>query len=351
MKHKLTVLGLSFLLMAVSAAADGRRETPGSQSLDRGAITQEILGLWGSAPNPVVGENLVRYGDIHAALKAATMDQLLEARAARTYEDFWTALSKGARSPLAAGRTPLALGEDTADLVFTAVTPCRIIDTRAGVSPYTGILAANTGRGFLVVASDYSVQGGFAGSCGIPSNPPPAAIAINLTSTGQSGPGNLRVIQSGGGVPNASLLNYVAGVNTANAATVPSFRNNGYDIYIWSANSASHAIVDIMGYYTSPKAAQELLVESAPGALAFGTVQRVCATGGFTPTQSWMAYPVGTVSILADSAGLSRSRATRFTARTEEAPGTTSPPTTSCVAGRPRARGEARRQIWPRQWA
>ena len=57
-----------------------------------------------------------------------------------------------------------ALGDTQADLVYTPVTPCRIIDTRLG----GGIMAANTTRDFLVTGTDYSAQGGSATGCGVP---------------------------------------------------------------------------------------------------------------------------------------------------------------------------------------
>jgi hypothetical protein len=265
-------IGLNhFLVAAVLLAMQGLTATAAQPAVnagggpavsaapDRQALVKEILRQWESAPNPVNARNEAQYPDLRAALKAATTEHLLDAQKARTIDDLWAALPKGARSPLSAvplaeGRTitPLVLGDAADDLVFTPVTPCRIIDTRGGVAPYTGILGPNNGNGFQVALSDYSPQGGFAGSCGIPTNPYPAAVAINVTSTGQTGTGNLRVIQSGAGVPLTSLVNYVAGVNIANAAVVRSTHLSGYDIYIYSGNSASHAVVDIMGYFNPP---------------------------------------------------------------------------------------------------
>jgi hypothetical protein len=231
-----------------------------SAATDRQALVKEILGMWENAPNPVNARNEAQYPDLRAALKAATTEQLRDAQGARTLDDLWAALPKGARSPiavvpLAAGRTitPLVLGDTTDDLVFTPVTPCRIIDTRGGDVNHTGLLGPNSGRQFFVAGTDYSSEGGFAGSCGIPTSPLPAAVMINVTSTGQTGPGNLRAIITGGGVPNTSLVNYVAGVNIANAAAVASYTGSTTaNIYLYSGNSQSHAVVDILGYFSPP---------------------------------------------------------------------------------------------------
>jgi hypothetical protein len=138
------------------------------------------------------------------------------------------------------------------DLVFTPLTPCRIIDTRTATGLLAGRIGPDSGKQFQVNLGNYSAQGGIAGSCGLGFNV--EAVAINLTSTDQTGPGNLRVVQTGGGVPNVSLLNYTPGVNLANAA-VARARNSGTDdIFIYSGVSASHVVVDIMGYFTAPEA-------------------------------------------------------------------------------------------------
>jgi hypothetical protein len=161
------------------------------------------------------------------------------------------------------------LGSATSDLVFTPVTPCRIIDTRnAG-----GIIAANTGRQFQVNMGNYSSQGGYAGSCNIPINP--AAVAINVASTQQTGNGHIRVIVTGGGIPLAAMLNYKAGTNISNAAVVRSLETGTYDIFIYSGVSATHVVVDIMGYFAPP-------VRTAVNNYTVRSQQSVAAGGIFT---------------------------------------------------------------------
>ena len=144
------------------------------------------------------------------------------------------------------------LGSATNDLVFTPVTPCRIIDTRFASGVLAGRIGPNSGKQFQVNMGNYSSQGGYAGSCGIPINP--AAVAINVASTDQTGTGHIRVIVTGGGVPLAALLNYEAGTNISNAAVVRSLETGTNDIFIYSGVSASHVVVDIMGYFAAPVA-------------------------------------------------------------------------------------------------
>ena len=156
--------------------------------------------------------------------------------------------------PLAPGAIPNSLGDTGADLVFTPVTPCRIIDTRIATGTYAGAIGPDTGKQFSVSLANYTAQGGSATGCGI--TIAPAAVAIDVTSVSpQSGQGNLRVIQTGGGTPTASLVNYNAGINIANAAVARSAGSlGGSNIYIYSGNSTSHVVVDIMGYFAAPVA-------------------------------------------------------------------------------------------------
>ena len=184
------------------------------------------------------------------------------------------------------------------DLVYTPVTPCRIIDTRF---PTPNILGPNSGRDFGISSSDYSAQGGQAGSCGIPANA--SAVAINVVSTGQSGVGHLRVIQSGVAVPNVAFLNYQPGVNLANAGiarvAAPSSTNG---LFIYSGGSQSHAVVDIMGYFSAAASQAPINMEANPGALNLASPVVICQAS-LTPTQNWTARPSGSVSILADASG------------------------------------------------
>jgi hypothetical protein len=194
--------------------------------------------------------------EIAAALESAPADKVLAAAKAGSYAEVVATLFGAWSGPdvsvLDDGQSPediLALGSSSSDLVFFPLTPCRIIDTRfAGA----GRIGPNFGRQFQVNLANSSSQGGFSGFCGVPTNVEPAAVAINVTSTDQTGNGNITVINTGGGIPTSALLNYTPGVNLANAGVVRSATAVGNDIFIYSRFSATHVIVDIMGYFAAP---------------------------------------------------------------------------------------------------
>jgi hypothetical protein len=270
MKSRLTVLLAGVVVLAAphgfaqstgaapDPAALAHEDALASIRADRGAVIGEIVDRWQSQFHPFdaalnVGGEEER---LTAALKAASPEKLLAVSQAATFEEVLTTLFGSGPSiiPLGPGPIPNVLGSSTADLVFTPVTPCRIIDTRNATNPtLAGPIGPNSGKQFSVSLANYATQGGFAGSCGIPIAP--AAVAINVTSTGQAGLGNLRVVEVGGGIPTVSLLNYSPGVNLANAAVARSAGTlGGVNIFIYSGGSTSQVVVDIMGYYAAPVA-------------------------------------------------------------------------------------------------
>ena len=281
-------LAVSVLLapQVLAQIADGR--DPGTVAAgeelayvetNRSAVIAEVMDRWSAQlqrGNPAL--NLASGSEtLRAALRSASAEELLAASRAQSEEELWGSLSGARAEPsviaLEPGRPiPNTLGSTAGDLVFTPLTPCRIIDTRSATGPLAGRIGPNAGKQFQVNLGDYSAQGGSAGSCGLGFNV--EAVAINVTSTDQTGPGNLRVVQTGGGIPNVSLLNYTPGVNLANAA-VARARNSGTDdIFIYSGVSASHVIVDLMGYFTAPEAtALECTTVTVDVALAAGVGQ------------------------------------------------------------------------------
>ena len=258
----------------------------------RSQVIREVIDRWRSEFRPfdpsqnTGGEE----EQLTAALQSASAEKLLAASQAQTYEEVLAALNGRwlgpSVIPLAPGQIQNALGDTGADLVFTPITPCRIIDTRSATDPLLlGPIGPNLGKQFSVSLTNYATQGGSAVSCGIPLAP--AAVAINVTSVNQTGSGgNLRVIQTGGGVPNASLLNYTAGVIVANAAVVRSAGSpGGSNIYIYSGGFASDVVVDIMGYFAAPVATALDCVNTAvatttvAAGATFSAIPPACAAG------------------------------------------------------------------------
>ena len=126
---------------------------------------------------------------------------------------------------------------------LATLPPCRIADTRlAG-----GKLAAGETRGLHVWgATEIQGQGG-AGDCGIP--PDARTVVLNITATGMTTGGHFRVFPFAAPLPNASILNYRADTNVANATSVPICQPLcDKDISVYSTQAA-HMVIDVTGYF------------------------------------------------------------------------------------------------------
>jgi hypothetical protein len=145
-----------------------------------------------------------------------------------------------------------SLGDSQADLVYTPVTPCRIIDTRLAGGP----IPAGTTRDFLVTGTDYSAQGGSATGCGVPFGPT-TAVMVNFVAAKPAGGGNVRVTPFGKPIPLAAILNFTTGVTLGNGLAVatcdPSSTTCTSDITIQVDKNATDLVADVQGYFSSVK--------------------------------------------------------------------------------------------------
>jgi microcystin-dependent protein len=175
----------------------------------------------------------------------------------------------------------LALGDSNAQLVYTPVLPCRLIDTRAA----GGSLAPGTVRDFKVAGSGLGPQGGNPAGCGIPVGRA-TAVVVNFVAVNPTGPGNLRAwaySDPPAGPPAASLINYTAASGAiANGVVVPicdpaRTECPGLDLRVQADVSATHLVADALGFF------ERFPIEQAvpPGTiLEFGGV---AVPAGFLP--------------------------------------------------------------------
>jgi hypothetical protein len=146
---------------------------------------------------------------------------------------------------------PNILGSTQADLVYTPVTPCRIIDTRLNGGP----IAAGSTRSFDVAGTNLSSQGGSGTGCGVPFGPATAAV-INFVAVGPAGAGDLRITPFGTAIPTASIINYTSGLNLANGPAVticnPATTTCTLDFTIQADVSSTDLVADVQGYFAAP---------------------------------------------------------------------------------------------------
>jgi hypothetical protein len=121
-----------------------------------------------------------------------------------------------------------------ADGHFTAIAPCRVVDTRGG---------APLGGGYLPPAVERIYT--MAGNCGIPANA--TGISLNATATNVAGSGFLSLWKTGTAYPTVSTLNFNLGETQVNAAIVP--LNTSGQLSVAFGVNGGHLILDVNGYY------------------------------------------------------------------------------------------------------
>lgn len=147
---------------------------------------------------------------------------------------------------------PAAQAQD--NLIYVAVDPCRIVDTRSGAGP----IAADTSRDFQVSGANLSSQGGT--SCVHPratSGVDPVAVSAYIVAvpTGTSGGGLLTAFPADQADPDDSIatVNFAAGQVIGNTTTATLCENsanctNG-PLGIITHNTEQDVVIDVQGYY------------------------------------------------------------------------------------------------------
>jgi hypothetical protein len=149
-------------------------------------------------------------------------------------ETFFVNLTNASGAPIARSQATGSVFDPGA---FFTLVPCRVLDTRNPNGPYGGpVLAANSTRNVAL-----------AGQCGLPAAA--RAVSLNVTVTGATAAGNLRLFPAGTALPLAATLNYAPGLTRANN-TVVGLSAAGLAIRaVQAAGTSAHVIIDVNGYF------------------------------------------------------------------------------------------------------
>ncbi len=234
--------------------------------------------------------------DLLGSLMTLDPENLLAAGEASSYQAMMAALATGRAEPTIEGPVPNSLGQNFQDLVYTPVTPCRIVDTRMAVA---GALAGGSVRLFDADGSNLTAQGGSSAGCGIPFAVA-QAVTMTITAVHPAGQGYLTAFGLTAR-PLSSVLNYAANAVIADTATVPVVPGGGDDFALFSL-ATTHVVVDVLGYFAASSAtrldcttAQSDVVAVPVNELtvvdAYCPPGRTATGGGYDVSEATIAFP------------------------------------------------------------
>jgi len=261
------LLMLSAALAAVCGTADaqsrpavrsGTQADPGSATLAKGdrqeryELAHKLVSEWGPYVKAIYGEDVGPWAKrLTPTLQRASTRQLRDAALADSFPAMMNGLT-GGKAPDAAdlpgGITPKALGDVAADLVFTPLPQCNLLDTRV----VGGTFSAGVFKHFKASGSSFASQGGSNTNCGIPANV--RALQLGVTAVNPTAKGYFKLWPYGETQPAASSMSFGPSQNTRNDIVLRVSQGLAYDFTAASNVGGGHLLVTVVGYYAPPEA-------------------------------------------------------------------------------------------------
>lgn len=150
------------------------------------------------------------------------------------------------------GPASAQLGSVGLDLVYTPITPCRVLDTRTSQGGTGAIQAAGTKHFTIWGATSYAAQGGSPTNCGITAGAQVAAVAMNFTVVTPAAGGFITAYPFGGAVPVAATVNFQAGDIARGDFTIAKVAQTGTSHLSIFSTSLLDVVGDVVGFYAMP---------------------------------------------------------------------------------------------------
>lgn len=133
-----------------------------------------------------------------------------------------------------------AFGSYTRDLVYSPLTPCRLVDTRGFGAPITGgALAPNSTRQIVP-----------AGACGIPAGIASLMVSFTTQNLTPTSGGYISFLAPGAPVTTTSDIFNINSEWSASITLVPANAAGNFDVFV--AAATAHVIIDVLGYFSAP---------------------------------------------------------------------------------------------------
>ncbi len=282
---------LSLLASCIVTTAAAQELAPNALlSIDqhRPTIIDRIVTDWGDALSQ--GNAGIDKSQLRVLLQAMRADHLLSASLAGSLDGLRGVIEDAVTSKQAGKPVAKALGDITQDIVYTPVTPCRLVETRgvfAAVYQGDGS-AAHTAVPFSAgEVRNYAVQGGNAACLSqLPAGLNPSAVQLQVFGipTG-GGSGDIEILPQGSTFGSTATLVFLGNVAFTSASTTARVNTATNQIGVQVRQSVANVAIDVVGFFAPPVATalQCTTVSSASAGIAVSSDTLValpsCATG------------------------------------------------------------------------
>ena len=222
----------------------------------RAVLVSRLARQWSDTFATLPKERRLDHEQLSNALFALRADRLFAVTLAGDAEAVEAVLSETKREAVRPRAAAKALGDATADLTYTPINPCRILDTR---STAAGPLAANVARTFVGFAASFTVQGGASWPCDIPNGI--AAMAMNVYAVNPTNLGFIKVWPANGAEPLVSTVNYQPGITAIATGTVVPVDASNENRFVAKSPATVDFVADVVGYFKSPGDATSLEIK------------------------------------------------------------------------------------------
>jgi hypothetical protein len=284
MKQKMVVRAIALALAFPAGLAYAQLPAPIAKpdsllSIDqnRPAVIEGIVGAWGGE----IARLGVPGSELRSALESIRADQLLAASVVRSANGLLDVLEKalpqatvdaarGAARQDKQDKVAKALGDANQDVVYTPVTPCRLVDTRgnfAAVYRGDGSPSNNPSPFAASEIRTYTVQGGN-GVCltQLPSGLQPTAVQLQVFGIPNNGiSGDLEILPEGSTFGSTATMVFLANNAFNSVATTARINLANNEIAVQVRSGSAHVAIDVVGYFAPPNGGFEKSVSAGTG--------------------------------------------------------------------------------------
>ncbi|HEY3563839.1 MAG TPA: hypothetical protein VGL96_02450, partial [Casimicrobiaceae bacterium] len=221
----------------------------------RESVVERIVATWGAAL--AKSSEPVSIDDLRARLMGLRADRLLAASLSGNEQGVRAAGGLNAATTKPTTVNTKALGDIGADVVYTPVTPCRLVETRgtfAAVYQGNGT-ASHTPVPFAPSEiRSYTVQGGN-GVCvtQLPAGLNPSAVQLQVFGMPTtSASGDIEILPQGATFGSTATMVYVGSIAFNTVSTAAKINTANKQISVQVRGGGAHLAIDVVGYFAAP---------------------------------------------------------------------------------------------------